>query len=152
MKQFLATLLIALVAVVATAPSALAAPPQQMGEKSLYTRLGGYDALVAVTQDFITRLATDPSLAKFFTGLNDTSKARVESHVIDFLCKATVGPCIYTGQDMKTAHTGLHITDADWNVSAAHLTETLNKFKVPAKEQAEVMSAISGLKSQIVGQ
>jgi hemoglobin len=152
MKQFLATLLIALVAVVATVPSALAAPPQQMGEKPLYTRLGGYDALVAVTQDFITGLATDPTLAKFFTGLNDTSKARVESHVIDFLCKATGGPCIYTGQDMKTAHTGLHITDADWNVSAAHLTETLNKFKVPAKEQAEVMSAISGLKSQIVGQ
>ena len=122
-----------------------------MGEKSLYTRLGGYDALVAVTQDFITRLATDPSLAKFFTGLNDTSKARVESHVVDFLCKATGGPCIYTGQDMKTAHTGLHITDAEWNTSAAHLTETLNKFKVPAKEQAEVMAAISGLKSRSWG-
>ena len=98
------------------------------------------------------RLATDPSLAKFFTGLNDTSKATVESHVIDFLYAATGGPCIYTGQDMKTAHTGLHITDADWNVSAAHLTETLNKFKVPQKEQNEVMSAIGTLKSQIVGQ
>ena len=105
-----------------------------------------------MTQDFITRLATDPTLAKFFTGLNDTSKARVESHVIDFLCEATGGPCIYTGQDMKTAHTGLHITDADWNVSAAHLTETLNKFKVPPKSRRKCMSAISGLKSQIVGQ
>ena len=92
-----------------------------------------------------------PQLAKFFTGLNDTSKARVEAHVIDFLCVATGGPCIYTGQDMKTAHTGLHITDADWNTSAAHLTETLNKFKVPQKEQGEVMAAISGLKGDIVG-
>jgi hemoglobin len=152
MKQVLATLLIAVVVCAGAAPSAFAAPPQQMGEKSLYTRLGGYDALAAVTQDFITRLATDPSLAKFFTGLNDTSKARVVSHVVDFLCKATGGPCIYTGQDMKTAHAGLHITEAEWNTSAVHLTETLNKFKVPAKEQAEVMAAISGLKDQIVGQ
>jgi hemoglobin len=152
MKQFLVTLLIAVVVCVGAAPPAFAAPPQQMGEKSLYTRLGGYDALIAVTQDFITRLATDPSLAKSFTGLNDTSKARVESHVVDFLCKVTGGPCIYTGQDMKTAHTGLHITEAEWNTSAGHLTETLNKFKVPAKEQAEVMAAISGLKGQIVGQ
>jgi len=72
--------------------------------------------------------------------------------VIDFLCKATGGPCIYTGQDMKTAHTGLHITEAEWNTSAAHLTETLNKFKVPQKEQGEVMAAIGSLKSQIVGQ
>jgi hemoglobin len=153
MKQLLAALLVISVMMIGVAPFALAAPPQQTGgEKSLYTRLGGYDALVAVTQDFITRLATDPTLSKFFAGLNDTSKARVEDHVIDFLCKATGGPCIYTGQDMKTAHTGLHITEADWNASAAHLTETLNRFNVPQKEQSEVMSAIGGLKSQIVGQ
>jgi len=151
MKQSLATLLLVALLMAGTVPTAFAAPPPQQGP-SLYTRLGGYDALVAVTKDFITRLATDPSLAKFFTGLNDTSKARVESHVIDFLCVATGGPCIYTGQDMKTAHTGLHITEAEWNTSAAHLTETLNKFKVPAKEQSEVMTAIGGLKSQIVGQ
>jgi len=152
MKQLLATLLVVSVMMAGAVPFAVAAPPQQGGQASLYTRLGGYDALVAVTQDFIGRLATDPSMAKFFTGLNDTSKARVESHVIDFLCKATGGPCIYTGQDMKTAHTGLHITDTDWNASAAHLTETLNKFKVPQKEQGEVMAAIGSLKSQIVGQ
>jgi hemoglobin len=153
MKQLLAMLLVVSVVLVGAAPFAVAAPPEQGGgQPSLYTRLGGYDALVAVTQDFIGRLATDPSLAKFFTGLNDVSKARVEDHVIDFLCKATGGPCIYTGQDMKTAHTGLHITEAEWNASAAHLTETLNKFRVPQKEQSEVMAAISSLKSQIVGQ
>ena len=152
MKQVLTMMLVIAVVLVGAAPFAVAAPPQMGSQQSLYTRLGGYDALAAVTQDFIGRLATDPSLAKFFTGLNDNSKARVESHVIDFLCKATGGPCIYTGQDMKTAHTGLHITEADWNASAAHLTETLNKFKVPAKEQSEVMAAIGGLKSQIVGQ
>jgi hemoglobin len=153
-KKFLATMLMAFVVITGAAPYALAAPPQAMSAPaggSLYTRLGGYDALAAVTKDFIGRLATDPQLGKFFTGLNDTSKARVEAHVIDFLCVATGGPCIYAGQDMKTAHTGLHITDADWNVSAAHLTETLNKFKVPQKEQSEVMAAISGLKGDIVG-
>jgi hemoglobin len=154
-KKVLATMLLAFAVIGGAAPYAVGASPQTMNAPaagaSLYTRLGGYDALVAVTKDFIGRLATDPQLAKFFTGLNDTSKARVEAHVIDFLCVATGGPCIYTGQDMKTAHTGLHITDADWNTSAAHLTETLNKFKVPQKEQSEVMAAISGLKGDIVG-
>lgn len=128
-----------------------AAAQQASGNQSLYTRLGGYDAIVAVTQDFVTRLATDPQLGRFFVGLNDVSKARVEAHVVDFLCKATGGPCIYTGQDMKTAHTGLHITEADWNASNTHLTETLNKFKVPAKEQSEVITALGALKGDIVG-
>ncbi|ERR1700734_724833 len=154
-KQFLAELLMAFAVIGGAVPYAVAAPIPRMSApaegQSLYMRLGGYDALVAVTKDFIGRLATDPSLAKFFTGLNDTSKARVESHVVDFLCVATGGPCIYTGQDMKTAHTGLHITDADWNASAAHLVETLNKFKVPQKEQDEVMAAVGGLKGDIVG-
>src|SRR6202142_4558384 len=140
-KKFLATMLIAFAVIAGAAPYVMAASPQPMNASaagdSLYTRLGGYDALVAVTKDFIGRLATDPQLGKFFTGLNDTSKARVESHVVDFLCVATGGPCIYAGQDMKTAHTGLHITEADWNASAADLTETLNKFKVPQKEQSE---------------
>jgi len=152
-KHFVAEMLVVLAMMGGVVPYAMAAPPQQMAPagQSLYMRLGGYDAIVAVTKDFITRLATDPQLGKFFVGLNDTSKARVEAHVIDFLCVATGGPCIYTGQDMKTAHTGLHITEADWNVSAAHLTETLNKFKVPQKEQTEVMTAISSLKGDIVG-
>jgi hemoglobin len=154
-KAFMTQFLMALALVGGAVPYALASPPQQMGApaagQSLYTRLGGYDALVAVTKDFIGRLATDAQLSKFFAGLNDTSKARVEAHVINFLCVATGGPCIYTGQDMKAAHTGLHITEAEWNISAAHLSETLTKFKVPDKEQQEVMSAIAGLKGDIVG-
>jgi hemoglobin len=134
-------------------PSVLAEPPQAATKAtSLYTQLGGYDALAAVTDDFITSLATDPTLAKFFTGLNDESKKRVRQHVIDFLCNATGGPCLYLGQDMKTAHKGLHITDAEWNVSAQHLVDTLNKFKVPKAQQDAVMGAIGALKGDIVGQ
>jgi hemoglobin len=154
-NPFLAEMLIGFAMLGGMAPYAIGMPAEQTNAPvqgaSLYSRLGGYDALVAVTKDFIGRLATDPQLSKFFVGLNDTSKARVQSHIVDFLCVATGGPCIYTGQDMKTAHTGLHITEADWNVSAAHLTETLNKFNVPQKEQGEVMSAIGGLKGDIVG-
>ena len=134
-------------------PNAAAEPPQAAAKApSLYTQLGGYDALAAVTDDFITRLATDPSLGKFFVGLNDTSKQRVRQHVIDFLCNATGGPCLYLGQDMKTAHKGLHITEAEWKTSAQLLVDTLNKFKVPQPQQTAVLGAISGLKGDIVGQ
>jgi hemoglobin len=154
-KQLLAEVLMALTILGGFAPLAAAEAIDQNNAPaqgaSLYARLGGYDALVAVTKDFIEGLATDPQLSRFFVGLNDASKTRVEAHVIDFLCVATGGPCVYTGQDMKTAHTGLHISEADWSASAAHLTETLNKFKVPQKEQSEVTSAINGLKGDIVG-
>ncbi len=40
---------------------------------SLYHRLGGYDAIAAVTDEFITRLATDKDLGRFFVGLSTDS-------------------------------------------------------------------------------
>lgn len=133
------------------APAYAAAPPAAAADGTLYKRLGGYDALAAVTDDFLGRLATDPQLGRFFKGLRTDSQKRVRQHVIDFLCNATGGPCAYVGRDMKTAHTGLNITEDDWNSSVKALVATLDKFKVPDRERNEVLTAISGLKGDIVG-
>jgi hemoglobin len=146
-------LLFAVMALAAVAPAYAAMPPEQGAAQgaSLYKRLGGYDALAAVSDDFLGRLATDPQLGRFFKGLGSDSQKKIRQHVIDFLCNATGGPCLYLGRDMKTAHTGLHITEDDWNASTNHLVETLDKFKVPEREKSEVLGAISGLKGDIVG-
>ncbi|HEY7616624.1 MAG TPA: group 1 truncated hemoglobin [Terriglobales bacterium] len=135
---------------VAPAP---AAPPQQSAPQSpsLYKRLGGYDALAAVTDDFIGRLASDAQIGRFFKGASTDSQKRIRQHVVDFLCQATGGPCLYMGRDMKTAHTGLNITEEDWTASVKHLVATLDKFKVPDKEKNEVLAAVSSLKPDIVG-
>jgi hemoglobin len=152
MKRIVLVLGLALLVAAPTA-RVWAASPQTADaqQKSLYQRLGGYDALAAVTDDFLTRLEGDPQLKRFFIGFSTDSQTRIRGHVIDFLCQVTGGPCSYTGRDMKTAHTGLHITDDDWQSAVKHLTATLDKFKVPDKEKGEVLSAISGLKDQIVG-
>lgn len=117
---------------------------------SLYKRLGGYDALAAVTDEFITRLATDKTLGRFFVGASDNSKMRIRQLVLDQLCAATGGPCVYIGREMKTAHKGLGITEEDWNISVKHLLATLTKFKVKDKEQKEVAGALTTLKADIV--
>jgi hemoglobin len=123
----------------------------QTQNATLYQRLGGYDALAAVTDDFIGRLIGDPQLSRFFTGFSTDSKVRIRQHIVDFLCAATGGPCKYEGRDMKTAHTGLNITESDWNVTVKHLTATLDKFKVPDREKNEVLQAIAAQKGDIVG-
>ena len=105
----------------------------------------------AVTDDFIGRLIGDPQLMRFFTGFSTDSKVLIRQHIVDFLCAATGGPCKYHGRDMKTAHTGLNITESDWTVTVKHLTATLDKFKVPDKEKSEVLQAIAAQKGDIVG-
>jgi len=62
-------------------PSVVAAPPQAAAKAStLYTQLDGYDGLAAVSDDFITALATDPTLSKSFTGLNEDRAQRTAHH------------------------------------------------------------------------
>ncbi len=142
--------LLVLAMVLFAAGSVLAQQTPAAKEKSLYERLGGYDALAAVTDDFIERLATDKSLGRFFVGFSKDSQTRIRQHIIDFLCKGTGGPCAYTGRDMKVVHTGLGITKADWDASVKHLVATLDKFKVPEKEKADVLAAIGPLEKDIV--
>jgi hemoglobin len=119
-------------------------------EKSLYDPVGGYNALAAVVDDFIGRLISDKQFEKFFTGFSVDSKKRIRQHILDQFCAATGGPCIYTGRDMKTSHTGLGITNADWDAAAKHLVASLDKFKVPEKEKGEILVFVTSLKKDIV--
>jgi hemoglobin len=121
-------------------------------EQTLYKRLGGYDAIAAVTDDFIGRMAADKSLQKFFVGHSKESLGRIRQLVVDQLCAATGGPCIYIGRDMKSSHQGMGISESDWNAAVAHLVATLDKFKVPEREKKEVLGAVSGFKNDIVEQ
>jgi len=123
---------------------------KSFSQESLYKRLGGYDAIAAVTDDFIGRLATNKDLSKFFVGLSDDSKTKIRQHIVDFLCNKSGGPCAYTGRTMKDTHKGLKITENDWNISAGLLAETFKKFNVPKKETDEVFALVTSLKNDIV--
>jgi hemoglobin len=117
---------------------------------TLYKRLGGYDALAAVTDDFIGRLASDSSLGRFFVGHSKDSQTRIRQLIVDQLCAATGGPCVYIGRSMKAAHAGLGVSGADWDRAVRLLVATLTKFNVPAPEQTDVLAAVSSLKPDIV--
>lgn len=135
----------------ASAGNAAAPAPSAPGT-SLYRRLGGYDAIAAVTDEFIGRMIADPQLGSFFKELSAPEKQRIRQMVVDQLCTVTGGPCLYVGKDMKTVHKALGITNEDWVVAVRLLTETLTKFNVPAREQRELLTIVSSVKGEIVTQ
>jgi len=124
--------------------------PARAQEKSLYERVGGYNALAAVVDDFVGRLVADKQFEKFFAGHSTDSKKRIRQHILDQFCAATGGPCVYTGREMKTSHAGLGITSTDWDAAAKHLVASLDKFKVPEKEKGELLAFVTSLKNDIV--
>ena len=150
-RMLLLSLLLLMMSSHSTPALAQSDPAPAATEKSLYERLVGYNALAAVVDEFMKRLAEDKQLARFLVGLSDDSKKRLRQHLLNQFCQATGGPCIYTGREMKTVHTGLKITESDWDIAAKALVATLDKFKVPKKEKDEVVSFVVSLKKDIVG-
>jgi hypothetical protein len=117
---------------------------------SLYRRLGGYDVIAAVADDFLTWGWTDKQLGRFFLGHSEGSFKIVRQLVVNLLCELTGGSCIYTGRDMKSAHKGLRVTASDWKVADDLFVAALNKHKVRTQEQSEFMQIIRSMKSQII--
>jgi hemoglobin len=116
--------------------------------KSLYDRLGGKDAITAVVDDFVNNCATDDRIKQRFA---NTDAKDLKAKLVDQICEATGGPCKYTGKDMKTAHTGMKITEDEFTALVEDLVKSLDKFKVPEKEKTELLTALGGMKGDIVG-
>lgn len=123
-------------------------------DKSLYDRLGGKTAIAAVVDEFVSRVAADTRINRYFaqTAADPARLASFKGKLVDQICQATGGPCQYTGKDMKTAHAGMGITDADFNALVEDLSGALDKFNVGAKEKGELLGALGSMKPQIVGQ
>ena len=121
-----------------------------MSEKSLYERLGGYDAIAAVANDLLPRLQADSELRRFWDHRGADGVAREKQFLIDFLCSNAGGPVLYTGRDMEISHKGMGITESDWSAFLGHLNATLESFDVPQRESSEVVAFIQSTKSDIV--
>jgi hemoglobin len=134
----------------ASAPSDT--PSSAPATPTLYQRLGGREAIKQVVDDFVANLAADPRVNARFKGLDAAKMAKLQTDLADQICDVTGGPCAYLGRDMKTVHAGMKITEAEWNATVEDLVKTLNKFKVGPKEQQELLSALGGMKKDIVGQ
>jgi hemoglobin len=132
-------------AAAAAAPDTTAPAPAQA---SLYDRLGGKDAITVVIDDFVANVAADKRINARFA---KTNIPHLKQMLVEQVCQATGGPCTYTGKSMKDAHKGMKITEADFNALVEDLTQSLDKHNVGATEKSELLTALGGMKGDIVG-
>ena len=135
------------IAALAAVLTTSAAHAQMAPRKALYERLGGLPAINAVVDDFVGNVARDRRINRFFAS---TNIPRLKFLLVQQICQATGGPCFYTGRDMKSSHRELGISGRHFNALVQDLGKTLKKFKVPAREQKELVAILAPLKKDIV--
>ncbi len=126
----------------------ITAAPQE--QASLYKRLGGYDAISAVVDDVVQRLAEDKQLGRFWAHRGMDGLKREKQLIVDFIVNQAGGPLHYGGREMKASHVGMRITQEDWKIFMGHLDLTLQKFNVPSQEKADVVNFMESLKDDII--
>jgi hemoglobin len=122
-------------------------------KKPLWDRLGGEKAVRAVVHEFVLAAAPDPKVNFFRDGrfkLDAAGVQTLEQRLVELMSAVSGGPLKYAGRDMKSAHAGMKITDAEFDALAGHLVATLKKFKVPQRETDELVGIVAGTKKDIV--
>jgi hemoglobin len=116
-------------------------------QPSLYERLGKKEAITAVVDDFVGRVANDGRINGKFANANIP---HLKAMLVEQICAASGGPCTYTGRDMKTTHAGMAITNEQFDALVGDLVNTLNKFNVPEREKKELLGALGPMRKDIV--
>ncbi len=143
---------VAAVALLGLLPAA-SQPQEKPAAPSLYERLGGVYPISAVVDDFIERVYVNATLnanPAIDRARNPMRKPGLKVHVATLVCQVTGGPCQYVGKAMKESHAGFGITQKEWDALLVDFRASLDKFKVPAREQAELVGIVESTKPDIV--
>ena len=114
---------------------------------SLYERLGGLDAITAVVDSFAARCAGDDRINRKFAR---TDIPRLKKMLVDQVCEAAGGPCVYTGRTMRETHDGMGVTAGEFDALVEDLVATLNEFEVAKAEQEELLGLLGPMRDAIV--
>jgi hemoglobin len=116
------------------------------GVASIYSRIGGYEAIEGVVEDFYDRVLADDELSGFFTG---TNMGRLKGKQAEFFAAALGGPESYTGPPMKQVHQGRGIAMHHFDLVAQHLVAALHAAGVPPNVVTQIIAAIAPLGPEI---
>jgi len=115
--------------------------------KSLYDRLGGKEALVAVVESFVGKVGADTRINGYFA---NTDLTKLKMNLVNQICEATGGPCRYTGRSMKVTHAGMGVTNAAFGALVEDLVAALDQHKVGKAEKDQLLAILGPMKSDIV--
>lgn len=116
---------------------------------SLYTAIGGQEAIRSVVQDFYQMVYYDHQLQGYF---DETDMDALRAHQTEFLSMVTGGPTNYSGRDMQAAHAGLTISKQDFDLVVTYLERALQQNDVAETHRAEILSTVAVYKDAIVNQ
>ncbi|HEY6528058.1 MAG TPA: group 1 truncated hemoglobin [Cellvibrionaceae bacterium] len=116
---------------------------------SLFERIGGAAAVDAAVDIFYRKVLSDDRISQFFESVDMEQQAAKQKA---FLTMVFGGPNHYSGQDMRKAHAGMHLTQMHFNAVIENLAETLKELGVAPGEITEIAALAGSVKADVLNQ
>ncbi len=121
--------------------------PAASNLSTLYDKLGGRDAIVALVDEFVSTLSADRRISPFFAKID---LVRFKQLFVEQLCETLGGPCKYSGRSMKETHAGLGIKHSDFANFIEDFVMAMDKLKLPEDQKNALISLLDRMKPDIV--
>ena len=116
-------------------------------DDQLYKAFGEKAGLVALMDDFMTRLLADERTGPHFKPAN---QQRVKEQLVEQFCALGGGPCEYKGADMKSSHANLDIKKSDFHALVEVLQNAMDAKGIAPRKQNEMLALLAPMNRDII--
>lgn len=118
-------------------------------QASLHQQLGGADGIARLVAATIVEVHGDPRISELFAETDDAYfRARLE----EFICQIADGDCDYAGLPMPDAHSGMDISEREFNYFVEDFERAMNTSRLPLAVQNRLLARLARLRDEIIGQ
>lgn len=146
-KKFLLSVALTVAACGTVASAASDPAPADASLLPVFHAFGDKDGLVALIDDFMVELVSDPRTRPFFA---DVDQGRVKAELVEQFCVILGGPCTYTGRDMTETHAKLAIDKAAFNALVEDLQTAMNRRGIPFRAQNKLLAKLAPMHREII--
>lgn len=115
--------------------------------RTLYERLGGETGVRSLAEDILEKNLNNPQIGHYFHCIDMT---KLKQLVFEFFSNGIGGPHAYTGRDMISTHTGLNISERDFEIANDDTVDVLKEHGAGEEEICDVMDILNSLKDQVI--
>ena len=121
--------------------------PASARSDALYKALGEKPGLVTLVDDFVNRLHADPRIGAHF---KSTNLKNLKTQLTDQFCVVSGGPCVYEGDDMKTAHASLKITKGNFHALVEVLQQSMDGQGIAFATQNQLLALLAPMHRDVI--
>ena len=116
-------------------------------KQSLFEEMGGHSTITTLTENFVDEISRNQKIFKYF---ERSDAVRFKQKFSEHICMLSGGPCEYTGDNMVDVHTGMNISEHDFNLGVELLINAMNRSDIPHTTQNKILATLVPHRQDII--